>query len=37
MISGQSKKPAGVTIADTATGDGPAAILDLFDLQREPQ
>ncbi len=37
MISGQSKKPAGVTIADTATGEGPAAILDLFELQREPQ
>ena len=37
MISGQSKKPAGVTLADTATGEGPAAILDLFDLQREPQ
>ncbi len=37
MISGQSKKPTGVTIADTATGEGPAAILDLFDLQREPQ
>jgi len=37
MISGQSKKPAGVTIADTATGEGPAAILDLFDLQSEPQ
>jgi hypothetical protein len=37
MISGQSKKPDGVGFADTAAGDGPAAILDLFELQREPQ
>jgi hypothetical protein len=37
VISGKSKKPEGVTFADTATRDGPAAVLDLFELQREPQ
>jgi hypothetical protein len=35
MIAAQSKSPSGVTISDTATGAGPAAILDLFDLQIE--
>jgi len=33
MIAAQAKSPAGVTLSDTATGAGPAAILDLFDLQ----
>ena len=35
-VAGQSKNPAGVTLADTANGDGPAAILDLFELQLGP-
>jgi len=35
-VVGQSKNPAGVTLADTANGDGPAAILDLFELQLGP-
>ncbi len=33
QIAAQAKNPAGVTISDTATGSGPASILDLFELQ----
>jgi hypothetical protein len=34
-VTAKSKNPAGVTFADTAIGDGPSAILDMFDLEAE--
>lgn len=37
LIAGQAKNPAGVSLSDTSTGEGPAAILDLFELQLEPK
>ncbi len=37
MIAAQAKNPAGVSLSDTSAGDGPAAILDLFELQVEPK
>jgi hypothetical protein len=34
-VTAKSKNPDGVTFADTAIGDGPSAILDMFDLEAD--